>query len=90
MIDGEDQETIGGGTNETGQALEISFPVPTPIETMVQRMVEATLRLTDGDKQRAAELLGTTKRTLYRMLERGQVHDETYTRRKGRQVQQSV
>ena len=44
----------------------VSFTVPTTLKEVERRMIEETLRFTDGDKSLAASLLGTTARTLYR------------------------
>jgi two-component system response regulator HydG len=48
----------------------ISFTVGITVEAMERRMIAETLRHTDGDKTRAAALLGITARTIYRKLER--------------------
>ena len=44
----------------------LSFPVGTPLKAVERRMIEATLRQVAGDKERAADLLGITSRTIYR------------------------
>jgi two-component system response regulator HydG len=48
----------------------ITFAVGTTVEAMERRMIAETLRHTDGDKTRAAAMLGITARTIYRKLER--------------------
>ena len=48
----------------------ISFTVGITVEAMERRMIAETLRHTEGDKTRAAALLGITARTIYRKLER--------------------
>jgi two-component system response regulator HydG len=48
----------------------ISFTVGTTLDEIERRMIAETLRHTDGDKTRAASLLGITARTIYRKLER--------------------
>jgi len=48
----------------------ITFTVGTTVEAMERRMIAETLRHTDGDKTRAAAMLGITARTIYRKLER--------------------
>jgi len=48
----------------------ISFPVGTSLEEVERRMIAETLRYTDGDKTKAARILGITARTIYRKLER--------------------
>ncbi len=47
---------------------QLSFEVGTPLSLMERQMIEATLKRVDGDKSRAAQLLGVTSRTLYRRL----------------------
>ncbi len=42
------------------------FAVGTPLAEMERRMIQSTLQLVNGDKNRAAELLGITARTIYR------------------------
>ena len=44
----------------------LSFSVGTPLRTIERRMIEATLKKCDGDRQKTAALLGTTVRTIYR------------------------
>jgi len=44
----------------------LTFQVGTPLKSVERRMIEATLRAVDGDKVRAADLLGITARTIYR------------------------
>ncbi|MSQ81715.1 MAG: sigma-54-dependent Fis family transcriptional regulator [Myxococcales bacterium] len=48
---------------------ELRFVVGTPLEEMERSAIAETLRLTDGDKRRAAVLLGIGVRTLYRRLD---------------------
>ena len=45
-----------------------SFPIGTPLAEVEQRMIQATLRHTEGDKTLAAQLLGISARTIYRKL----------------------
>jgi two-component system response regulator HydG len=47
----------------------VTFTVGTTIAEMERRMLAETLRFTDGDKTRAAAMLGITSRTIYRKLE---------------------
>jgi two-component system response regulator HydG len=49
-----------------GGKQRLTFEVGTPIKTVERRMIEETLKLTDGDKGLAASLLGITARTIYR------------------------
>ncbi len=48
----------------------ITFSVGTKLSEIERRMIAETLRYTDGDKTKAARLLGITARTIYRKLER--------------------
>jgi len=47
----------------------VTFTVGTTVAEMERRMLAETLRYTEGDKTRAAALLGITSRTIYRKLE---------------------
>ena len=44
----------------------LRFPIGTPLKEVERRMIETTLALVNGDKNKAADLLGMTVRTLYR------------------------
>ncbi len=44
----------------------VSFEVGTPLKEVERRMIEETLRMTHGDKNLAASLMGITARTIYR------------------------
>jgi two-component system response regulator HydG len=46
----------------------IPIPLGTPLEEVEQRLIEETLRLTKGNKEVAAKLLGIASRTIYRKL----------------------
>ncbi|MFQ5600838.1 MAG: sigma-54-dependent transcriptional regulator [Candidatus Krumholzibacteriia bacterium] len=48
----------------------ITFTLGTSLDEIERRMIAETLRYTDGDKTKAARLLGITARTIYRKLER--------------------
>lgn len=50
-------------------ARDIVFAVGTPLEEIERMAIAETLRLTEGDKRRAALLLGIGVRTLYRRLD---------------------
>ena len=50
-------------------AQQISIPLGTPLEEIERRVIRETLRFTDGDKKRAAQLLGIATRTIYRKLD---------------------
>ena len=53
----------------TAAPTQLIFEVGTSLKQMERRMIEATLKRVDGDKTRAARMLGTTTRTLYRREE---------------------
>lgn len=46
----------------------LTFSIGTPLDEVEQTLIEETLKLTQGDKEAAAKLLGTSSRTLYRRL----------------------
>ena len=48
----------------------ITVELGTSLEQIEQQVIRETLRLTRGDKRRAAQLLGIATRTIYRKLER--------------------
>jgi two-component system response regulator HydG len=48
----------------------ITIPLGTALREVERRMIAETLRHTDGDKTKAARLLGITARTIYRKLDR--------------------
>ena len=52
-----------------GGAPRISFEMPATIDEIEREAIEATLHFTEGDKSRAARLLGIGRKTLYRKLE---------------------
>ena len=52
-----------------GRSEQLSFPVGTPLREVERRMIQETLRLTNGDKKLAASLLGIHSRTIYRRME---------------------
>jgi two-component system response regulator HydG len=45
---------------------QLTFAVGTPLGNIERRMIEATMRKCGGDRQKVANMLGTTVRTLYR------------------------
>jgi len=45
-----------------------AFPVGTPLAEVERRVIDGTLKHTEGDKQLAAQLLGISARTIYRKL----------------------
>jgi two-component system response regulator HydG len=67
VIDEDDlPETILG---ERRDAQVLTIPLGTPLEEIERRVIRETLRFTDNDKKRAAQLLGIATRTIYRKLE---------------------
>ncbi len=54
---------ITGGTHRAGY---VTFAIGTPLEEIEQKMITEALKYTDGDKEAAAKLLGTSSRTIYR------------------------
>ncbi len=58
----------------------ISFPVGTPLEEVERQMIVRTIKKTNNNKTRAAELLGISLKTLHNKLnlyrERGQLSDD--------------
>ncbi len=51
------------------EARRLNIPLGLPLEEIERRVIRETLRFTGGDKNRAAQLLGIAKRTIYRKLE---------------------
>ena len=46
-----------------------TFPIGTPLHEVERQVIQGTLQHTEGDKQLTAQLLGISKRTIYRKLE---------------------
>ncbi len=59
-------ETITGEHRNTDV---LHIPMGTPLEEIERRVIRETLRFTEGDKKRAAQLLGIATRTIYRKLD---------------------
>jgi two-component system response regulator HydG len=61
-------------STEQGKALEraLTIPLGTPLDEVERRLIEGTLRLTKGDKELAAKLLGIASRTIYRKLKQSE------------------
>jgi len=62
--------TVNSG-NETGMFV----PLPSSMDEIEKRVIEETLRFTDGDKSQAARLLNIGRKTLYRKLEQFENED---------------
>ena len=58
---------IGGQKDVASSSL--SIPLGTPLHEVELRLIRETLKLTEGDKKRAAQLLGIATRTIYRKLD---------------------
>ena len=54
---------------EGGEVARLEIELPTTVDEIERRAIEATLDLTNGDKTRAARALGIGRKTLYRKLE---------------------
>ena len=50
-------------------AQQLTIPLGTPLEEIERRVIRETLRFTEGDKKRAAQLLGIATRTIYRKID---------------------
>ena len=62
------QDLPPGLAEQRANPIRLTFEVGSPLSLVERKMIEATLRRVDGDKTRAAQLLGVTSRTLYRRL----------------------
>jgi len=62
------QDLPPGLAAQRANPIRLTFEVGSPLSLVERKMIEATLRRVDGDKTRAAQLLGVTSRTLYRRL----------------------
>ena len=60
---------------ETANPSSIVVPLGIPMKEIEQRVISETLKITDGDKELAAKLLGISSRTIYRKLEADVSHD---------------
>ncbi len=63
-----DPESIGRLLARTGPVAEGRFPTGTPMATVEREMILLTLAAVDGNKQRAAALLGLSRGALYSRL----------------------
>jgi two-component system response regulator HydG len=59
---------LAGPVQDAGGPPVVSVPVGTRLEDVERLLIQATLRTTGGNKQRAADLLGIAARTIYRKL----------------------
>jgi len=66
LIDEGDLPTVVGQAEPASRVIPI--PIGIPLDEVEQRLIEETLRLTKGNKELAAKLLGIASRTIYRKL----------------------
>ncbi len=52
-----------------GTAFMVDLEMPATMDEVEKQVIDATLKFTDGDKSRAARLLGIGRKTLYRKLD---------------------
>ncbi len=64
----EEVRSDGAGENDEGSPTATSSLAGTPLEQIEKRAIRETLRLTNGNREHAAKLLGIGERTLYRKL----------------------
>lgn len=65
-----DREHLPGlDPNQTEEMQSLRIPIGTPMDEVERRVIQATLQLTEGDKRRAAQLLGIGIRTIYRKVQ---------------------
>jgi two-component system, NtrC family, response regulator AtoC len=62
-------ENVRAQFAETASAGRVEIAVPALMEDVERQVIEQTLLFTDGDKAKAARLLGIGRKTLYRKLE---------------------
>jgi two-component system response regulator HydG len=60
-----------------GRAIDIAIELPSTIDEIERRVIEATLDYTEGDKSKAARLLNIGRKTLYRKLEQYEAEQTT-------------
>jgi two-component system response regulator HydG len=61
-------QSLQNPKNQPSQnSLQIS--IGTPLQEVERRLIQHTLDFTQGDKRKAAQLLGIATRTIYRKLE---------------------
>lgn len=95
--DGKSQEPLAGATPTTYEPLENtpsvallsdagqdSSSAPLLLDEVIRRTLVRSLEETEGNRRRAADLLGISRSTLYRMLVRYSLAEEETGRHKGR------
>lgn len=63
-------DTVRGAPHDAAGGRAIVIPIGTPMDEIELRVIHETLRVTEGDKTLAAQLLGIATRTIYRKLDR--------------------
>jgi DNA-binding NtrC family response regulator len=58
---------------------EIRFPAGTPLPDIERTSIIETLRLARGNKRKAAEILGLSRRSLYNKLDDYDIKEDEYT-----------
>jgi DNA-binding NtrC family response regulator len=58
----------GLDNHQSDEMQSLRIPIGTPMDEVERRVIQATLQLTEGDKRRAAQLLGIGIRTIYRKV----------------------
>jgi transcriptional regulator with GAF, ATPase, and Fis domain len=74
-------ENVRAQFAETAAASRIEIGVPASMEDVERQVIEQTLLFTDGDKAKAARLLGIGRKTLYRKLEQYK-HEQAHAARR--------
>jgi transcriptional regulator GlxA family with amidase domain len=64
----EEVRSDGAGESDDGSPTSTSSLAGTPLEQIEKRAIRETLRLTNGNREHAAKLLGIGERTLYRKI----------------------
>ena len=67
VLDEEDLPDTILGESRSSEVLTV--PIGTPLEEIERRIIRETLKFTNDDKKRAAQLLGIATRTIYRKLD---------------------
>ena len=71
------QENMSRSAGEAGVLPSLSIDLAHPLERNIERIIEATLALENGNRSRAAERLGVSVRTIQRYVARGVVEPAT-------------
>ena len=71
-----DTRFLSAKTRRNAEPAALAFAVGTPLVEVEQRLIQETLRHTNGDKTLAAQLLGISARTIYRKLDEQKLDGE--------------